>query len=193
MKELSKPVQVRAPARIKKLIEKIKKTRAEIRKASKGPAPQKAIPRPGPNEPCPCGRKKEDGRPLKFKRCCGSTAGDLHYFVVDVEPQEPLTNDEGQVLIFRDHATAAAAARAKGWFRKGQEIEIIPLNPEKWEKFKAQVPYVMVTTKEFDVGDKVEIPEKEPPHESPCAECEAPPPCEQCEFSPTRSQASHEA
>ena len=25
----------------------------------------------GRNDPCPCGRVKEDGTPVKFKRCCG--------------------------------------------------------------------------------------------------------------------------
>ena len=25
----------------------------------------------GRNDPCPCGREKEDGTPVKFKKCCG--------------------------------------------------------------------------------------------------------------------------
>jgi len=29
--------------------------------------------RPGPNEPCPCGRASQDGEPLKYKKCCGRT------------------------------------------------------------------------------------------------------------------------
>lgn len=24
----------------------------------------------GRNDPCPCGKKKEDGTPVKFKKCC---------------------------------------------------------------------------------------------------------------------------
>ena len=34
--------------------------------------PIKKVPKPGRNDPCPCGRWKEDGsRPLKYKECCG--------------------------------------------------------------------------------------------------------------------------
>jgi uncharacterized protein YecA (UPF0149 family) len=27
-------------------------------------------PKVGRNEPCPCGRKDENGKPIKFKKCC---------------------------------------------------------------------------------------------------------------------------
>ena len=32
----------------------------------------KKVKKPGRNDPCPCGKMKEDGsRPLKYKECCG--------------------------------------------------------------------------------------------------------------------------
>ena len=34
--------------------------------------PVKKVPKPGRNDPCPCGKWKADGsRPLKYKECCG--------------------------------------------------------------------------------------------------------------------------
>ena len=27
--------------------------------------------KPGPNDPCPCGKKRPDGSPMKYKKCCG--------------------------------------------------------------------------------------------------------------------------
>lgn len=34
--------------------------------------PVKKAPKPGRNDPCPCGKWKEDGsRRLKYKECCG--------------------------------------------------------------------------------------------------------------------------
>ena len=34
--------------------------------------PVKKAAKPGRNDPCPCGKWKEDGsRPLKYKECCG--------------------------------------------------------------------------------------------------------------------------
>jgi hypothetical protein len=160
-------------------------SRADIDKLvqSRRPKPEKAIPRPGPNEPCPCGRTDDTGKRLKFKRCCGSVTGDLHYFVADSESNEALSNDDGRVLIFHDHTTAAAAAKAKGWVHQGKHIEIIPLNPEKWADFKSKLPYVVVTTKEFNVGEKVEVQEDAPPdpgmgtmvHHEPCPDCSGEP------------------
>ncbi|EKD46446.1 MAG: SecA protein, partial [uncultured bacterium] len=41
--------------------------------ATEAPAPQKPIVNKeniGRNEPCPCGKKKEDGTPAKYKNCC---------------------------------------------------------------------------------------------------------------------------
>ena len=35
-------------------------------------APVKKAPKPGRNDPCPCGKMKPDGsRRLKYKECCG--------------------------------------------------------------------------------------------------------------------------
>ncbi|NCC67728.1 MAG: preprotein translocase subunit SecA [Clostridia bacterium] len=40
--------------------------------SSAKPQPVKAAKKPGRNDPCPCGKWKEDGsRPLKYKECCG--------------------------------------------------------------------------------------------------------------------------
>ena len=34
--------------------------------------PVRKVPKPGRNDPCPCGKWKADGsRPLKYKECCG--------------------------------------------------------------------------------------------------------------------------
>ena len=34
--------------------------------------PVKKVPKPGRNDPCPCGKMKADGsRRLKYKECCG--------------------------------------------------------------------------------------------------------------------------
>jgi len=27
----------------------------------------------GRNEPCPCGKLRADGEPIKYKKCCGAT------------------------------------------------------------------------------------------------------------------------
>jgi preprotein translocase subunit SecA len=33
--------------------------------------PVRAQKEPGRNDPCPCGKKRPDGRPMKYKDCCG--------------------------------------------------------------------------------------------------------------------------
>ena len=107
--------------------------------------------------------------------------GDLHYFVADTAVNEPLMNDDGRVLVFNDSPTALAATRAKGWLAdKNRHCEIIPLNADRWEHFKAQVPYVLVTAKEFDVSNKDEL---DPSHESAKKgkEAQSNPPCPHCE------------
>lgn len=129
------------------------------RKASSKPQPPPEPPAPkfpktNPNAPCPCGRKHEDGKPYKFKRCCGSVIGDLHYFVADVNSDEPLMNDKEAVLVFRDHPTAAAAAKAKGWLGdKKRDVQVIPMNKDRWEHFRKTIPHVLVTAKEFNVSE----------------------------------------
>lgn len=152
--------------------------------------PEKALPKPGPNEPCPCGKLRDTGKPMKFKNCCGSLAGDLHYFVADVTADEPLMNDDGRVFVFNDHPTAAAAAKAKGWLGDpNRNVQVISLNPDRWEHFKSHVPHVMVTVKEFEVGDKVEEPESKPEDPSmgtmvthtPCPDCNDEP-CQHGEY-----------
>lgn len=158
--------------------------RAKIKADRKAHAAHKAPKRPGPNEPCPCGRTNEAGKRLKFKKCCGSVLGDLHFFVADVTSDEPLTNDEGLVLVFKDIPTASAAARAKGWLDDlNRRVEVVSLNPDKYKHFQMAVPHVLVTAKEFEVGDKVEEPEPKPEdpsmgtmvHHEPCPDCQ---PCE---------------
>ncbi len=158
--------------------------RAKNKAMRKAHAAHKAPKRPGPNEPCPCGRTNEAGKPLKFKKCCGSVVGDLHFFVADVTSDEPLTNDEGLVLVFKDIPTASAAARAKGWLDDlNRRVEVVSLNPDKYKHFQMAVPHVLVTAKEFEVGDKVEEPEPKPEdpsmgtmvHHEPCPDCQ---PCE---------------
>lgn len=53
----------------KELNEKLKleANKAMIDKAIKSFSINKKI---GRNEPCPCGAKKADGSPIKFKKCC---------------------------------------------------------------------------------------------------------------------------
>lgn len=34
-------------------------------------SPRKASASVGPNAPCPCGKLREDGKPVKYKKCCG--------------------------------------------------------------------------------------------------------------------------
>jgi hypothetical protein len=115
----------------------------------RGPAPVKQPPKPQPNEKCPCGSGK------KFKKCCGSNAGDLHYFVACGETA--LEDDVGRIMVFTNPDTAVAAAKAKRW----AEGDVIPLPPERFAKFKEQLPYVMVVAKEFDVAPKEgEVEEK---------------------------------
>lgn len=106
----------------------------------RGPAPVKQPPMPKPNEKCPCGSGK------KFKKCCGSNAGDLHYFVAYGETA--LEDDAGRLMVFKDTTTAIAAAKAKRW----ADGDIIPLPPARFEKLKENIPYVMVVAKEFDVA-----------------------------------------
>lgn len=163
--------------------------RAKNKAMRKAHAAHKAPKRPGPNEPCPCGRTSvETGKPLKFKKCCGSVVGDLHFFVADVATDEPLMNDEGLVLVFKDIPTASAAARAKGWLDDlNRRVEVVSLNPDKYKHFQMAIPHVLVTAKEFEVGDKVETPETVAPptmpsadmgvmvHHEPCPDCK---PCE---------------
>lgn len=163
--------------------------RAKI-KARLNPNFHKAPKRPGPNEPCPCGRTSvETGKRLKFKKCCGSVTGDLHFFVADITKDEPLMNDEGLVLVFKDVATASAAARAKGWLDDpDRKVEVVSLNPDKYKHFQMAIPHVLVTAKEFEVGDKVEDKSEDPKpegmgtmfHQEPCPHCSGEP-CEHVE------------
>jgi hypothetical protein len=110
------------------------------------PLPPPSPPKPGANEPCPCGSVDEKGKPYKFKRCCGSASGNLVYFVIN--GQDALTNEEGRVLIFKEQGLAIQTAKVKRWYNG----EVIPMAPHRFARFKAEVPYVMVSTKEFDVG-----------------------------------------
>jgi hypothetical protein len=123
----------------------------------RGPAPVKQPPMPKPNDPCPCGAENDDGKPIKFKKCCGSNRGDLVYFVARGE--EALMNDLGQVLIFESPTHAVAGARHYGW----TDGDVIPLPPARFEKFKGQIPYVHVVTKEFDVAKTEDEEKAEPP------------------------------
>lgn len=163
--------------------------RAKNKAMRKAHAAHKAPKRPGPNEPCPCGRMGENGKRLKFKKCCGSVTGDLHFFVADITKDEPLMNDEGLVLVFKDVATASAAARAKGWLDDpDRKVEVVSLNPDKYKHFQMAIPHVMVTAKEFEVGDKVEDKSEDPKpegmgtmfHQEPCPHCSGEP-CEHVE------------
>jgi len=112
------------------------------------PLPPPSLPKPGANEPCPCGSVDESGKRYKFKRCCGSASGNLVYFVIN--GQEALSNDEGRVLVFKDQGLAIQTAKVKRWYNG----EVIPMAPHRFARFKAEVPYVMVSTKEFDVDKK---------------------------------------
>ena len=162
-------------------------SRADIDKLvqSRHRKPEKALPKPGPNEPCPCGKLRDTGKPMKFKNCCGSLAGDLHFFVADVTADEPLMNDDGRVFVFNDHPTAAAAAKAKGWLGDpNRNVQVISLNPDRWEHFRTHVPHVMVTIKEFEVCDKVEEPEAPKPEDLSMGTMVAHTPCPDCRDEP---------
>jgi hypothetical protein len=199
MAEMTKPLMLDSVASVKiadakprnkkeaKLLTALKKrgvdisalSRADIDKLmrSRQRQPEKALPKPGPNEPCPCGRTNDLGGRLKFKKCCGSLAGDLHFFVADVKADEPMSNDDGRVFVFSDQATAAAAAKAKGWLGdRDRDVQVISLNPDRWEHFKSHVPHVTVTLKEFEVGDKIEEPEDPRMgtmvYHEPCPDCD---------------------
>jgi uncharacterized protein YecA (UPF0149 family) len=37
------------------------------------PPPVCVAPKPGRNDPCPCGKKDANGRNIKYKKCCGLT------------------------------------------------------------------------------------------------------------------------
>jgi hypothetical protein len=110
--------------------------------------PETKLKKPGANDLCPCGSTREDGKPYKFKHCCGSPKGDLVYFVSFGE--EALTNADGRVLIFNDTAIAFHVARREGW----TEGDIIPMAPHRFAKFKEAIPYVTVVTKDFEVDKK---------------------------------------
>ncbi|MCD8067138.1 MAG: preprotein translocase subunit SecA [Oscillospiraceae bacterium] len=42
--------------------------------ASAKSAPARKAKKPGPNDPCPCGKKRPNGLPMKYKNCCGRDA-----------------------------------------------------------------------------------------------------------------------
>ncbi len=42
--------------------------------ASAKNAPARKAKKPGPNDPCPCGKKRPNGLPMKYKNCCGRDA-----------------------------------------------------------------------------------------------------------------------
>ncbi|MCD7793113.1 MAG: preprotein translocase subunit SecA [Oscillospiraceae bacterium] len=42
--------------------------------ASVKSAPARKAKKPGPNDPCPCGKKRPNGLPMKYKNCCGRDA-----------------------------------------------------------------------------------------------------------------------
>ena len=38
--------------------------------------PVRAAKKPKPNDPCPCGKRKPNGNPYKYKECCGRASDD---------------------------------------------------------------------------------------------------------------------
>jgi hypothetical protein len=125
------------------------------------------------NEPCPCGSGK------KFKRCCGSLVGQPRYIVHDPEgvtpepvepvegeepvppkPAEPetLSDDQGRIMLFETREAAILTAQNRGWQHR-QAVEVLTFAEAKWKQLMAEVPCVLVATREFDTkGEAVEPP-----------------------------------
>jgi hypothetical protein len=62
--------------------------------------------KPGRNDPCPCGRKDEKGKPVKYKNCC------LHGRILTPEEQTRIdeAKAKAQTEMERRHAVQAAMA-----------------------------------------------------------------------------------
>jgi hypothetical protein len=124
----------------------------EKRELAEAMMPKSASPRtptkprmPGPNKPCRCGSGK------KYKKCCGSLAGEARVIVVDPTTGDVLRNIDGRVALFKEFEGAAAAAVRTGWHNK-PNTELVTLTETRWRQMAQEIPCADVSLVGLDLS-----------------------------------------
>jgi hypothetical protein len=98
---------------------------------------------PKPNEKCSCGSGK------KYKKCCGSKAGETRVIVCDPTTGDVLRNVDDRVALFVEFAAAASAAMGTGWHKR-PNTELVTLTEVKWRQMASEIPCADVRLAELE-------------------------------------------